>query len=94
MRSCVDTIIYNRNYTTEQLRSLGFKVTDSKANFVFAAHPLLDGGTLYESLKQRGILVRHFSKPRICNYNRITIGSIEDMQTLIGNIKQILEELK
>jgi histidinol-phosphate aminotransferase len=66
-------------------------VTDSKANFVFAGSSQIDGNTLYLELKKRGILIRHFSKARISNYNRITIGTMEQMETLIQAITDILQ---
>ena len=88
------TIMAVREETTAQLRALGFTVIDSKANFVFAKHEKLDGGVLYTALKEKGVLVRHFDTPRLCAYNRITIGSREQMQTLILRIKEILEETK
>ena len=91
MNNC-ETIKQNRSYTEEALRSLGFRVLPSRANFVFAESDRIDGETLYLRLKERGILVRHFSKERIKNFNRITIGTLEDMKTLILNIKNILEE--
>lgn len=86
------TIMENRQWTTEQLRGLGFTVLDSMANFVFAMHPALEGKALYLGLKEKGILVRHFDSPRLKPYNRITIGSLPQMQALIVAIKEILEE--
>ncbi len=93
MKNC-EIISQNRDFTIKQLRSLGFSVTDSKANFVFASHEKIDGKALYLALKERGILVRHFDKEKIQNYNRITIGTMKQMKKLIENIKEILEELK
>ena len=88
-------IIENREYTEKELTALGFEVLPSKANFLFAKHPKIDGNTLYLKLKQKGILVRHFTKERICQYNRITIGSAEQMKAFIDTVKIILsEELK
>ncbi|MCQ2433455.1 MAG: histidinol-phosphate transaminase, partial [Clostridia bacterium] len=63
-----------RKWTTDALRSLGFRVLDSQTNFVFAEHPGKDGGELYQKLKENGILVRHFTSARLKNFNRITIG--------------------
>ena len=83
-------IIENRTYTINELKRLGFTVTDSKANFVFAASDKIDGDTLYKELKNKGILVRHFSGGRISNYNRITIGTKEDMEALIKAIEEII----
>jgi len=84
------TIICNRQWTTQQLQALGFTVLDSKANFVFAKSHRIDGETLYKELKQRGVLVRHFTKDRIAPFVRITIGTMEQMEVLIQNIKEIL----
>ena len=91
MQNC-RTIMENRTYTTSALRSLGFEVLDSKANFVFAKSDRIGGEALYKALKARGILVRHFSKPLICDYNRITIGTREQMETLIATIADILKD--
>jgi len=86
------TIMENRDWTTKALENLGFTVIPSKANFVFAAHPDLDGGMLYQQLKTRGILIRHFTSERIRNYNRITIGTRQHMELLVEAIAQIKEE--
>ena len=85
-------IAQTRAWTTQQLRELGFRVLDSKANFVFAAAPDYPGQALYLDLKARGILVRHFETPRLRDYNRITIGSREQMEALIDTIKELLRK--
>ena len=84
----------NRAWTEAELKKLGFEMTDSKANFIFAKHASLDGGELYARLRERGILVRHFTKDKIAQYNRITVGSMEQMEDLISAISDILEENK
>ena len=86
------TVMENRRWTTEQLRRLGFTVADSAANFIFASSEQIDGGVLYRKLKERGILIRHFDKARIAPWVRITIGSREDMESLIRETETILEE--
>ncbi len=91
MENC-RTIIKNREWTTEQLTKLGFSVLPSKANFVFAKSDKISGEKLYKELKSRGVLVRHFGKPRICEFNRITIGTMEQMELLISNTMEILKE--
>ena len=91
MNNC-KTIIKNREWTICELKKLGFEVLDSKSNFVFAKSDKIDGEKLYLELKNRGILVRHFKKESICQYNRITIGTMEQMQKLIDTITLILEE--
>ena len=91
MKNC-QTVIENRTFTVEALKEMGFEMTDSKTNFIFARHKSIDGQTLYEKLRARGILVRHFTKPAIAQYNRITVGSHAEMQALIDAIRNILEE--
>ena len=86
------TVMENREYAVAELKKLGFTMTDSKTNFIFAAHETVGGEEIYLKLKERGILVRHFSTPRIAQYNRITVGSREQMDALIQALKEILEE--
>ena len=87
-------IIENRDYTTRELEALGFYVIPSKANFIFAKSDKIGGEELYLKLKDNGILVRHFTKEAIKDFNRITIGSIHEMEAFIKATKQILEEIK
>lgn len=91
-RSNCATIMENRAYLAEKLAELGFVMTESKSNFLFAKHPQLDGEKLYLELKKRGVLVRHFTKERIRDYNRITIGTKEQLDVLLHHIREILEE--
>jgi histidinol-phosphate aminotransferase len=85
-------IIEAREYASSALRSLGFTMTDSMANFIFARHERIGGEKLYLALREKGVLVRHFGTERIKDYNRITVGSMSEMETLIDVIKEILEE--
>ncbi|MBQ2896835.1 MAG: histidinol-phosphate transaminase [Clostridia bacterium] len=85
-------IIKNREFTVKELEKLGFVLTNSKTNFVFAKHLKISGKQLYLKLKENGILVRHFDKPKISEYNRITIGTLDEMKILISTTKKILEE--
>ena len=82
----------NRDYTAKTLEALGFQVLPSKANFLFARSPDMGGKDLYLALKRRGVLVRHFDKDRIRDFLRITVGSREQMETLIAATKAILQE--
>ncbi len=85
-------IVENRAFAADALRALGFTLTDSRANFLFARHERLGGEELYRRLREKGVLVRHFQKPRIADYNRITVGDRAQMETLIEKIREILEE--
>ena len=89
MQNC-RTIMENRAYTTKALEALGFEVLDSLTNFVFAKTDKMGGEALYLELKRRGILVRHFAKEGITEYNRITIGTKEQMEALIATVSDIL----
>ena len=83
-------IMETRSWTKEKLEELGFTVLPSQTNFLFAKTDKMDGGELYEKLKTRGILVRHFSNPKISQFNRITIGTKQQMETLIATLKEVL----
>ncbi len=85
-------IIDARAWTKAQLEARGFTVTDSAANFLFAASDRMDGGELYTMLKDKGVLVRHFTSARICQYNRITVGTMAEMETLVAKIDEIFSE--
>ena len=86
------SIISNRRLLSDGLKNLGFAVTDSKANFVFAESDKISGEEYYQNLKERGILVRHFSDKKICNYNRITVGTAEEVNELLAATEKILDE--
>ena len=93
MSNC-KTICQNREWTKNELINLGFDVTDSRANFLFAKSDRIGGEELYIKLKENGILIRHFSAERIKEYNRITIGTIEEMKAFVVAVKNILGEKK
>lgn len=87
-----EAIVQNRDFTTRELRARGFTVLDSAANFVFARAPRMGGGALYRRLKARGVLIRHWDKPRIADWCRITIGTRAQMQTLLDAIDALEKE--
>ncbi len=86
-------IIENREYTGIELKKLGFTMTNSKTNFLFVKHGGISGEELYLKLKEKGVLVRHFTADRISDFNRVTVGSREEMQTFIQTVKDIMEKL-
>lgn len=89
-----EAIIKNREYTKAELKKMGFTMTESTANFIFAKHEKIAGERIYKSLKEKGVLVRHFTGEKIKEYNRITVGTKEQMDKLLTAIGEILEEEK
>ncbi len=73
-------IIETRDALIVQLREKGFEVTDSKTNFLWMRKEGFSGEALYQGLRSRGILVRHFQAEAIKDYIRVTIGTKEDME--------------
>ena len=74
----------------DAVKKLGFSFPDSMANFIFAKKEGLSGEYLYEQLKEKGILIRFFNKPKICDYIRITIGTQKEMESFIDALKEII----
>ena len=90
MQNCKE-IIKTREYVTSELKSLGFEVLPSSANFIFARNEKISGKDFYLKLKEKGVLVRHFDKERIKDFARITIGTREQMEIFLTKTKEILE---
>lgn len=85
-----DRIVATREWATDRLVALGFRVLPSAANFVFATHPRRAAQPLFEALRERDILVRYFDKPRIDEYLRITVGTDDEMNALVSALEDIL----
>jgi len=83
-------IIANRESLAHALSELGFEVLPSVANFLFARHPRLRGAHLAAQLRERGVLVRHFQKPRIQDFLRITVGTEEQCSRLIALARSLI----
>ncbi len=90
-RTCA-AVIGTREWTERALLQLGFTLTESYTNFLFVRTDKMPGGLLYERLRQKGILVRHFDAPRTADWLRITIGTPEEMSRLVDTLKLILAE--
>lgn len=88
----INVICRVRNNTRSRLEEMGFEVLDSSTNFLFAKHKSISGQKLYETLKQKRIIIRHFSRPFVLDeWNRITIGSAEQMQVFLEVLKGVVE---
>ncbi|NUF31218.1 histidinol-phosphate transaminase [Acinetobacter oleivorans] len=81
-------VISSREKLVDDLTALGFKVLPSKANFIFASHSAHDAGKLAQQLREQGIIVRYFNKPRINQFLRITVGTDEQNMRLVQTLKQ------
>ena len=91
-RANAQRIMATRETTTNALRQMGFSIPDSQANFLFITHPQVDGAKLYQACKDKGVLIRHFSTPALAPYNRVTIGSEEEMAAFLSVVEEILAE--
>ncbi len=86
-RETCQKIIRTRERVKKELAGLGFQFVDSAANFIFVTHPAYNAGELFQALREAGIFVRYFEKPRIDQYLRITIGRDEEMDALLAFLK-------
>jgi histidinol-phosphate aminotransferase len=83
-------IMVSRELLVRGLIGLGFEVLPSQANFLFARHPAHSGAELFAALRERGVLVRHFQKPRIQDFLRITVGTDEECGRLIAVARELV----
>ena len=90
----VQKIVDTREWAKEELRALGFEFPDSKSNFIFVTHPKVSAKKLFEALKNANIYVRFLGGARIQEYLRISIGTREEMETLISFLKEYMKENK
>lgn len=81
----------NRAFTVGELEKMGFEVVPSKANFIFIKSDKIDGEELYLELKAKKILIRHFTIPAISQYNRVTIGTKDQMEAFLEQVKEVLK---
>lgn len=86
--------IHTREWISNKLESIGFNVVESKANFIFISHSVIQANVLFQQLREKGILVRYFNKPRIDNYLRVSIGTEEEMQEFFRVINEIVAKTK
>ncbi len=89
-----EKIVRTRESFAAELKKLGFSAIPSSANFIMAKHEKIGGAALYEKLKTRGILVRHFGEERIRDYVRVSIGTPENMRVFCEAAKEIIDGTK
>lgn len=85
-------IIKTRERVSARLKSLGFRVIPSQANFIFVSNEQCPGRVLFQKLREKGILVRYFDKPKIDNYLRVSIGTDEEMDSFLEAVAVICEK--
>ena len=85
-----DAVVASRERLCAELAALGFEVLPSQANFVFARHPAHAGAALARALRERAIVVRHFAKPRIDPWLRITVGTPQQCAALVAAARAIV----
>ncbi len=88
----LDKVIATREHVKRELRGLGFQMPDSKTNFLFITHEKLSAKELFEALREEHIYVRHFNKPRISNYLRVSIGTDEEMNIFLRAVMEYMKE--
>lgn len=86
-------VVATRERAKKELARLGFVFGDSKTNFIFAAHKTVPAQEIFEALRASKIYVRHWNKPRIANYLRISVGTDEEMDRLFAFLEQYLIRL-
>ncbi|MDQ0113550.1 histidinol-phosphate transaminase [Paenibacillus harenae] len=89
-RETTEKVIRTRDRVAGELTALGFTVTDSKTNFVFASYPDKPASSIFQQLRDKGVLVRYFAQPRIEEYLRISIGTDEEMDAFLQAVKEIV----
>jgi len=90
-QDCCRKIIDSRDKLSAALREIGFDVLPSAANFIFARHPQYGAAELAAALRERAILVRHFARPRIDQFLRISIGTDAECAALVQALREILQ---
>ena len=91
-RNSCQAIQFNRRYTSRALAALGFEILPSSANFLFVRSDRIGGEELYRKLKEKGVLIRHFSDPKISDWNRVTIGTKVQMDIFLAKVEEIFVE--
>lgn len=84
-------IMEARTWTVQALQQRGFDVIPSQANFIMIRHREMPAKSIYLALKENGVLVRYFDSPRIDNYLRVTIGTVDDMKTFIEILDSVVK---
>lgn len=89
-RDTISKVVDTREWFKKEIKKLGFSCPPSAANFLFVTHESLTAKEIFDKARENNIIVRHFDKPRIGNYLRVTIGTRQDMEIFLGFLKRIV----
>jgi histidinol-phosphate aminotransferase len=84
-------VIKTRERVVRELEADGFFIIPSQANFIFMSHPRIQAQEMFRILREKGVLVRYFNKPRVENFLRVSIGSDEEMDAFLSVLKEIMK---
>ncbi|SFI19555.1 histidinol-phosphate transaminase [Modicisalibacter xianhensis] len=87
--ACRERVIATRERTRQRMESLGFTVLPSQTNFLLVTHPDFNAGELFVGLRERGILVRHFNTEALQDFLRISMGTDDEMDSLIEALEDL-----
>ncbi|MCR2807833.1 histidinol-phosphate transaminase [Paenibacillus soyae] len=93
-RETTEKVIRTRERVARQVAELGFRGTESRANFLFISHPSIAAKDIFLRLREKGVLVRYFASKRIDNHLRVSIGTDEEMDAFIAALRETVEELQ
>jgi histidinol-phosphate aminotransferase len=83
-------VVETRTHLVDRLTRMGFEVLPSAANFVLARPPKLSAAEYYQALKNEGVLIRYFNRPRLDGYVRISVGTDAEMEVLLDKTAKVL----
>lgn len=86
----IEMVVSNKEYLEENLTAIGFEMIPSRANFIFVRHPKVASSDLYQKLKEKKILIRHYTGPVQAEYIRISVGTMMEIKTLIKELAAIV----
>ncbi|MFD0590559.1 histidinol-phosphate transaminase [Paenibacillus sp. GCM10027627] len=92
-RETTEKVIRTRDRVMQAVEDLGFRVTESKANFLFISHPVASAKDIFQKLRDKGVLVRYFASARIDQYLRVSVGTDEEMEAFLSALEETLKEL-
>ncbi|WP_110670373.1 histidinol-phosphate transaminase [Salinicola halophilus] len=89
-RDCCERVMATREWSRRELEALSFEVLPSQTNFLFVRHPGYEGAALFAGLRERGVLVRHFDRDGLRDFLRISIGTNDEMKSLVEALRAIV----